>query len=172
MNEEQIVSRLSALADADRNRTAPPRVEQLVLRAFRDQQRRSIRTQHPAFLGWKKAGIAAAATAAALVMVVGLARQSQLNFGKIPQPGPASGVISSVIDADAADQEIATDFIALHPGAPIDADGYTQMVHVSLSRSELARFGFPISLDSSATSVNADVILAEDGTATAVRFVE
>ncbi len=174
MNEEQVISRLAAVAEADRERSAPQAVEQAVLRAFREQQRHSIRVQHPAFLGWKKTAMAASASAAVLLLTFGLMNRRDVSAvpviaTQIAQPGTVNGVISSRSESD---QEIATEFIALHPGTPIDPDGYSQLVRVSLPRTELARFGFPVSQDSAAASVNADVLLAEDGTATAVRFVQ
>ena len=68
--------------------------------------------------------------------------------------------------------EVATDFIPLTSGggqlAPEDAG---QVVRVELPRSALASIGVPVSAERANERVRADVLMGEDGTARAIRFV-
>ena len=70
--------------------------------------------------------------------------------------------------ADSPTQEIATEFIPLGQ--------YTQseevhLVRVELPRSALASFGLPVNAEAAGGRVKADVLLGEDGTARAIRFI-
>ena len=46
-----------------------------------------------------------------------------------------------------------------------------RVVRVQLPRSALARFGLPVNAERAGEPVKADVLLGEDGTARAIRFV-
>lgn len=70
--------------------------------------------------------------------------------------------------ADARPQEIATEFIPLGGYAQAE-EGH--LVRVELPRSALASFGLPVSAESAGGRVKADVLLGEDGTARAIRFI-
>jgi hypothetical protein len=71
--------------------------------------------------------------------------------------------------ADARPQEIATEFIPLGQYAPAE-EGH--LVRVELPRSALASFGLPVNAEAAAGGrVKADVLLGEDGTARAIRFI-
>lgn len=77
---------------------------------------------------------------------------------------PDRGRASETASAD----EITTEFIPLA--------GFTQsegvhLMRVELPRSALASFGIPVNADNAGGRVKADVLLGEDGTARAIRFV-
>jgi hypothetical protein len=64
--------------------------------------------------------------------------------------------------------EITTEFIQLAGFAQSEG---VHLVRVELPRSALASFGIPVNADSAGGRVKADVLLGEDGTARAIRFV-
>jgi len=70
--------------------------------------------------------------------------------------------------ADARPQEVATEFIPLGQYQQPE-EGH--IVRVELPRSALASFGLPVSAEAGGGRVKADVLLGEDGTARAIRFV-
>jgi len=70
--------------------------------------------------------------------------------------------------ADSRAQEIATEFIPLGQYAQTE-EGH--LVRVELPRSALASFGLPVNAESAGGRVKADVLLGEDGTARAIRFI-
>jgi hypothetical protein len=71
-------------------------------------------------------------------------------------------------DTDSRPQEIATDFIPLGQYGQVE-EGH--LVRVELPRSALASFGLPVNAESAGGRVKADVLLGEDGTARAIRFI-
>ncbi|HKG12919.1 MAG TPA: hypothetical protein VKB12_06255 [Pyrinomonadaceae bacterium] len=74
--------------------------------------------------------------------------------------------------ADAADAgEITTEFIPLVRDAFFAQSEGAHLVRVELPRSALASFGIPVNADRAGDRVKADVLLGEDGTARAIRFV-
>ncbi|HEX6185651.1 MAG TPA: hypothetical protein VFZ44_17315 [Pyrinomonadaceae bacterium] len=70
--------------------------------------------------------------------------------------------------ADARAQEIATEFIPLGQYAQAE-EGH--LVRVELPRSALASFGLPVNAEAAGGRVKADILLGEDGTARAIRFI-
>ena len=71
--------------------------------------------------------------------------------------------------AEAADAgEITTEFIPLAGFAQSEG---AHLVRVELPRSALTSFGIPVNADRAGGRVKADVLLGEDGTARAIRFV-
>ena len=74
--------------------------------------------------------------------------------------------------AESADtREITTEFIALVQDAGFSQSEGTHLVRVELPRSALSSFGIPVNAEQSGGRVKADVLLGEDGTARAIRFV-
>ncbi|HJQ32145.1 MAG TPA: hypothetical protein VJ866_08200, partial [Pyrinomonadaceae bacterium] len=72
---------------------------------------------------------------------------------------------------EAAQQEVATEFIPLMQGAQYASAEETHLVRVELPRTALASFGLPVNAEAPAGRVKADVLLGEDGVARAIRFV-
>jgi hypothetical protein len=72
---------------------------------------------------------------------------------------------------NAANTEIATDFLPLGYGSTTNLQEGGQMVRVELPRSAMASFGLPVNMDRANEKVKADVLLGVDGLAHAIRFV-
>lgn len=126
---------------------------------------------------WEQGAVAGAAFA----ITPGLPGDlSPLNNHKDPAPTiarrkPASRhtVPSSTdpLSDNAANTEIATDFLPMSYGSTANLQDGGQMVRVELPRSAMASFGFPVNMDRANEKVKADVLLGVDGLAHAIRFV-
>jgi hypothetical protein len=68
-------------------------------------------------------------------------------------------------------REITTEFIPLMQDAGFAQSEGVHLVRVELPRSALSSFGIPVNAEHSGGRVKADVLLGEDGTARAIRFV-
>jgi hypothetical protein len=68
-------------------------------------------------------------------------------------------------------EEVTTEFIPLMQGAAYSQAEATHLVRVELPRSALSSFGIPVNAERAGGRVKADVLLGEDGTARAIRFV-
>ena len=67
--------------------------------------------------------------------------------------------------------EVTTDFIPLMQGAAFTQTEAARLVRVELPRAALAQFGIPLNGEQAGGRVKADLLLGEDGTARAIRFV-
>jgi hypothetical protein len=146
MNPEQERKVMEALGDLARSEAglgAPPEVEAAVLTSFRARRRPVM---------WRTWAAAAAAVLVAVTLWF-------LPSRPAAQPR-------------AAETEIATEFIPLQRGWVASDSELTQIVRIRLPRGELRRFGLPVSFDSAAESIRADVVIGSDGIARAVRFVQ
>ena len=77
----------------------------------------------------------------------------------MPKPRPAQ-----------ENREVVTEFISvIYDPEPVD---HGRMVRVRLPRSALAAFGLPMNEQRAEETIQADVVLGEDGLARAVRFVK
>ncbi|MEO6725759.1 MAG: hypothetical protein ABIU20_07000 [Blastocatellia bacterium] len=68
-------------------------------------------------------------------------------------------------------QEVTTDFLPLtheFDSEPLESG---QLIRVQMPRTAMASFGLPVNLERANAPVKADVLLAEDGSARAIRFV-
>jgi hypothetical protein len=74
--------------------------------------------------------------------------------------------------AAAPESEVATRFIALSYGGPINPQDDGLLVRVELPRSAMLSLGWPVNMDRYAERVKADVLLGPDGLARAIRFVQ
>ena len=131
---------------------APPHVETAVMAAFRARLCTPRRK-------WLLGPVAAAAALAAILI---------WRSAKVDGPAP----VTPSLPAHAP--ELATDFFAL-PGAlpptgPDTAES-RHLIRIRIPRSEMRRFGLPVSFESDTPDVAADVLLGADGVARAVRFV-
>jgi hypothetical protein len=72
---------------------------------------------------------------------------------------------------NAANNEIATDFLPMTYGGAVNLQEGGQMVRVELPRLAMASFGLPVNMDRANEKVKADVLLGIDGLAHAIRFV-
>ena len=69
-------------------------------------------------------------------------------------------------------REITTEFIPLVQDAGFTQSEGTHLVRVELPRSALSSFGIPVNAEQAGGRVKADVLVGEDGTARAIRFVQ
>ncbi len=67
--------------------------------------------------------------------------------------------------------EVTTEFFPLAHGGGLASGEGGQVVRVELPRTALASFGLPVNVETNGGRVRADVLLGEDGTARAIRFV-
>jgi hypothetical protein len=101
--------------------------------------------------------------------------QRQVQPSPVPPSKPALRQArrrpsSPVPVSDPAETEVASDFFALQPGPLVDVGEVVPMVRVRLPRYEMRRFGLPAGPEPWRT-IQADVLLGQDGTARAIRFV-
>jgi len=181
-------------AAEDVERTAPAAVEQALLSAFREREFAGRAGKRAWWLG------AAAAVAALLVLTFFVMprkpRAPQIVRSPMVLPGPATEptkVIAPVYretrkppvrtlraahrkpvtpkpPAAGEGREVVTEFIpVIYDPEPID---HGRMVRVRLPRSALAAFGLPMNEQRAEETIQADVVLGEDGLARAVRFVK
>jgi hypothetical protein len=95
-------------------------------------------------------------------------RAMNASYGNTPRVGvPNRGEPVEVAGAG----EITTEFIPLVQYAGFAQSEGAHLVRVELPRSALASFGIPVNADQAGGRVKADVLLGEDGTARAIRFV-
>ena len=173
MSEERVVEALRALSEQDASREASPEVEARLRVRFQTRRRRGA---------WRRA--AAWATAAAAAMVVFLAVTNR----RPPAPAPVREVVTQavVVQPEAAlevpvktarrvrksatrPQEVVTDFFPLMDPAPPFERG--QLLRVELPASAMQMVGLPVREDRLADSVQADVLMGEEGLPRAIRFV-
>jgi len=72
---------------------------------------------------------------------------------------------------DVAGQEEVTDFVAFYPGADVGSLDSGALVRVRMPSSALGSFGLPVAQGSEDQWVNADLLVGEDGSPQAIRFV-
>lgn len=144
-DERWLDATLHELAEADAAAQTPPHVEESLRAAFRAQAVR--RARRPKGIWW----LAAAAATLAV-------------WGAVQERSPNRGA-ETAADADS------DSFLALVEGEPLAELDAVQVVWVRLPGSALARLGGPV--DAAADgSVDAQVIVGQDGIARAIRFVE
>lgn len=174
---------LRALAHEMAAEQAPARVETALRAEFR--RRRSARM-------WRRAavvsGIAASIVMLAASAMIRLRREPAPVAERPPvvaptpapelalAPAPAQRVRGSrppraARPAYALPREVATDFFPVMGADLSDLRDRGSLVRVRLPRSALAVFGLPVHPDRLGGTVNADVLVGEDGLARAIRFV-
>lgn len=81
------------------------------------------------------------------------------------------GEFTPIFGYQEAGPEVATDFFPLindQASQPLESG---QLIRVQMPRSALASFGLPVNLERTNVPVKADVLLADDGSARAIRFI-
>jgi hypothetical protein len=184
---------LAAAVAEDAGRTASAAVEQALLSAFREREFVGRPRRRVLWLG-----VAAAAVAALLMVPVTVQKPHAPQIVNVPTLMPAPAVEPTKIIAPVyretrkpvvrtlramrpkapipkpqsarEDREVVTDFIpVIYDPEPVD---HGRMVRVRLPRSALAAFGLPMNEQRAEETIQADVVLGEDGLARAVRFVK
>jgi hypothetical protein len=175
MSEERVVEALRALSEHDASREASSDVEARLRVQFQSRRRRR---------GWRQTAVWATSAVAAAAMVVFFVVANR----KPPAPAPvhevarqAVAVQPEVAPAAAVEtpkrvrkpamrpQEVVTDFFPLMDPAPPFERG--QLLRVELPASAMQMVGLPVREDRLADSVQADVLVGEEGLPRAIRFV-
>ena len=193
-NEQALSGLLAVAAAEDVERTAPVAVEQALLSAFREREFAGRAGKRAWWLG------AAAAVAALLVLTFFVMPRKPLapQIVKAPMVLPAPATETTKVIAPVyretrkprartlraahrkpvtprppsagEGREVVTEFIpVIYDPEPID---HGRMVRVRLPRSALAAFGLPMNEQRAEETIQADVVLGDDGLARAVRFVK
>jgi hypothetical protein len=159
-NDSELLNGLRALA-ADGPQEAPGRIEARLKAEFRRRnRRRSLAAWIPAF------GVAAAAAIALLLWPP--------SEKPKPMPAPAAVVAESVVAqaAPVVDDDADTSFYPLPEAEALPAVENAMVVRVQLPVSSLQLMGFPVTEERAGASVQADLLLGQDGLARGVRLVQ
>jgi hypothetical protein len=156
MNENQeLLEGLRVLA-ADGPREAPRCIEEHLRVEFRRQnRRRNLVTWVPSF------SVAAAAGIALLLWV----------HSEKPKPALVSAVVARVV-VPGADEDSDSSFYPLPEAEALPAVENAMVVRVQLPVSSLQLMGVPVTEERADASVQADLLLGQDGLARAVRLAQ
>jgi hypothetical protein len=145
--------------------------EATLLAAFRDERGREVHTRRWIFA-------LSGAMAASLVLLLGtavlLSHESGNLVRAISQQAEVQNIQEDIQKDEQPEKEEVTDFVAFYPGAdasPVDSGA---LVRVRVPRSSLSSFGVPAAqggLGREEEWVSADLLVAEDGSPMAIRFV-
>lgn len=200
MRESRVIAALKALADNDRQRTAPSSVEATLAQAFRAHaKRRASRTKQAISL----AAACTLAAAAAIVIVVMANRPRQIAPAPLVRvtttsspavqtpeamqsgtraaaavPGrrirpPVSKHARRLVQNVAEERsrrELVTVFFPLMDPAP--PMGHGEILRVQVPAAAMRSVGLPVSEDHLADRIQADVLVGEEGLPRAIRFVK
>jgi hypothetical protein len=163
MNENhELLEGLRALA-AEGPRESPAYIEDRLRAQFRRRKRRRtlLTTWVPAF------GFAAAAGIALLVWT----HSSNGTESQKPKPAPVLAVVAQAV-VSAAEDETDASFYPLPEAESLPAVENAMVVRVQLPVSSLQLMGVPVSEERADASVQADLLLGQDGLARAVRLAQ
>jgi hypothetical protein len=152
---------LRALAESDREKEAPPEVEIRLKAAFRKKYKRRV---WPYF--------AAAAVAAGMVFFVRVPKPQSMEIAVVTPPVPVLPVARSAplrVVHRKQPREVVTEFYPLMEDAPPFERG--ELLRVSLPAAAMRSVGVPVSEDRLEETVQADVLVGQEGLARAIRFV-
>jgi len=157
MNENrELLEGLRSLA-AEGPGEAPPQIEERLKAQFRKQRRRRQ------FAAWGPAfGVAVAAGIALLLWV-----QSPK-----PKPAPMAAAVTANAVVPIADEEADASFYPLPEAEALPAVENAMVVRVQLPVSSLQLMGVPVGEERADSSVQADLLLGQDGLARAVRLAQ
>ncbi len=173
-NELKLLEGLRCLA-ADGPRQAPASVEERLVGELRRRSRARRRNR------WL--GTATAAMAAVLAVTLWIrtepvdqrptmARSQTTGAVKAAQPSAANVAPAPQQDAPERSDEVAINFYPLPDADELPPIESATIVRVQLPMSSLRLMGLPVSEDRAAEFIQADMLLAQDGLARGVRFVQ
>ncbi len=157
MNEKdrELLEGLRALA-MDGPSEAPGRIEEQLRSEFRSQKRRrNLMTWVPVF---------SVASAAGIALLLWIQSES-------PRPAPARATAAVQAVAPVAEEDV-DGFYPLPEAEALPAVESAMVVRVQLPASSLQLMGVPVGEERGDSSVQADLLLGQDGLARAVRLVE
>ncbi len=152
-NERELLEGLRALA-ADGPREAPGRIEERLKWEFRRQNR------HRKLVTWVPALSVAAAAGIALLLWIRT---------EAPKPAPATVAVHAVAPAVEEEND---GFYPLPEAEALPAVETAMVVRVQLPVSSLQLMGVPLDEERADTSVQAEILLGQDGLARGVRLAE
>ena len=200
-NQERTQFEWNALAEQWRQKhQAPPEMEARLLAQFRNNQaapaKRSLiwlAVAAAAIFGLLTFGIAYRAIPHSPEIANVTPKPAVVNIPYAPEVSPAVRQVAEAAVAKksparsrarvvtqaeptpvslAGSQEIYTDFFALEEGSGSFEIERGRIMRVSMPRSALIRVGLPVNMDRINDSIQADLVLNEEGIARAVRFVQ
>jgi hypothetical protein len=153
---------LKALAESDRDLQAPEAVELRLRSAFR---RKYARAKWPYF---------AIAAAAAIVLFIETRPEAQVMEIAVVTPPVANITVAKitprkVVHRKPPAREVVTEFFPLMEDPPPFERG--ELLRVSLPASAMRGVGLPVNEDRLTETVQADVLVGQEGLARAIRFV-
>jgi len=172
MSEERVIEALQALSEQDASREASPDVETRLRVQFQSRRRRRA---------WRRGTVWGVAAAAMIVFLVVANRKppaptlvhevATQAIAVQPEAVPAVAVKTTkrVRKPVMHPQEVVTDFFPLMDPAPPFERG--QLLRVELPASAMQMVGLPVREDRLADTVQADVLVGEEGLPRAIRFV-
>lgn len=186
-DERALQTELRALAAAELRREPSAGCEATLMAAYRTERGREVHTRRWIFA-------LSGAMAASLVILLGsalmlssesskLVQSMSSRIGSLAAHRSASVQVPTVASDEAADdsdlnaggaaaqQEEVTDFVAFYPGADVGSLDSGALVRVRMPSSALASFGLPVAQGSEDEWVSADLLVGEDGSPQAIRFV-
>jgi hypothetical protein len=161
---------LRALAGQSSRIEAPPRVEAQLRAAFRAQA--GVRAGGSQFTRarawWTPVFTWAPVTAALFVLAV------LFSGGRVPPAEIATGAGPAFVESPALVESGAVDsgFIPLPNASQIGPNEEVNLVRVEVPRSAMIALGYDVKPEEASASVQADVMLGNDGLARAVRFID
>ncbi|MFN0105110.1 MAG: hypothetical protein ACKV2U_23870 [Bryobacteraceae bacterium] len=178
--EQRIRGALAAAAEAD-GLQAPEHVERALLAELRRRNRRMAAGQIAVVAGLAAAllvGLFFARPTAPLAPVAREVVTAAAAPSDPPKPVIAKAIVKRPVrraSPKRAKMQMAavepSDFIPMGPWQAMEPMERGSIIRVRLSKSALPGFGIPVSADRWNESIPADVVLGEDGTMRAVRFV-
>jgi hypothetical protein len=179
VKEGQVLQALAALAENDREREAPPEVEERLLGALhaRRARRRSLWAGIAtiaaglmlALLLWPNRAPKPAVSAMQPVPQVLEAARPTREVEPIPRVARTPRKAAPKIAAVPESHEVVTDFFPLMNPAP--SFGRGQMLRVQLPAAAMQTVGLPVREEHLGDLVQADVLVGEEGMPRAIRFV-
>lgn len=186
MDERAVTAELRRLAAVDPASGPSAGCEATLMAAYRTERGREVHTRRWIFA-------VSGAMAASLVVLLGaalvlssesslLVRSMTSRFAPLAAHPEASGRMASAqAPSDAAGEaaeegaatqpEEVTEFMAFYPGADLSALDSGALVRVRVPSSALGSFGLPVGQGSEDQWVSADLLVGEDGSPQAIRFV-
>jgi len=186
--ERSLQAELRALAGVDSGREPSAGCEATLMAAYRTERGREEHSRRWIFA-------VSGAMAASLVVLLGaalfLSRESsklvQSMSSRFSPPAARSDARSAEVrsiasgeegeegdlDAEGAagQQEEVTEFVAFYPGADVSSLDSGALVRVRIPSSALGEFGLPVAQGSEDQWVSADLLVGQDGSPQAIRFV-
>jgi hypothetical protein len=154
-NNQELLEGLRALA-AEGPREAPLHIEEQLKAQFRKRnRRRHLAAWMPAF---------SVATAAGIALLLWVHEK--------PKPAPAPAVVAALAVAPVAEEDADSSFYPLPEAEALPAVENAMVVRVQLPVSSLRLMGVPVSEERADASVQADLLLGQDGLARAVRLAQ